>query len=83
MKRITLLLTLLVCSCTAPKFIVTGKTATDTDGNCLLSLQPLNKQAHVKYAHITTALVDCWDYDINDTLTLTRREFTNFKRTKP
>jgi hypothetical protein len=80
MKKIIVILFMFLASCSVPEFVVNEKTSFDSQGYCVVSVSPLNKKAILKYSYIKTILIDCWDYNVGDTLKLTRKEFVNFKR---
>jgi len=67
----------LMISCQSPQFLVVSKTSNGVLDNCIVKLMPLNKQAE-NHSYVKDALVSCDDYEIGDTLYLTRKEFTNF-----
>ena len=74
-----ILIVMLLGSCSAPQFIVTGKiTISTSEGSCLADIKPINKRAINKFSYVKTAMIDCWDYEVGDTLKLTRKEFTNY-----
>ena len=78
MKRVLVVLfaTAFLLACQSPKFLVVKKQSVDSTENCIVKLQPLNNSANLN--DIRDALVSCEEYNIGDTLILTRKTFTNW-----
>jgi len=66
------------CSCAPAKFVVTSEKETGIFDNCIIRLKPLTSKSERISKRIDGAVVRCGEYNIGDTLTLTRKEFTNF-----
>lgn len=76
-KMLFILILFLAIGCQSPQFLVVDKEPNGVLDNCIVKLHPLNKKAE-NYSYVKDALVSCYDYEIGDTLYLTRKKFTNF-----
>lgn len=71
------LMCLVLTGCVHPKFLVTDKFDAVTEINtCKVYLWPLNRAAYK--IETRCALVGCDEYNVGDTLIMTKKEFTNF-----
>ena len=79
MKKLLILLfaIILTASCTSPKFVVVGEKPAGFKYSCVVELKPINKAA-IKLKDVSSALVDCEDYKVGDTIKINRREFANY-----
>lgn len=76
MKYLFVFLSVILCSCGSAKFVVISETPNGVFNNCVVGLKPITQRS--KRLKTDGALVECGTYKVGDTLTLNRKEFTNF-----
>jgi hypothetical protein len=79
MKKLSIVLfAMFFIACQSPKFVVLTKKSTGVLDNCFITVKPINDKAVKISKTMDGILIGCDDYQINDTLVLTKKEFTNF-----
>ena len=77
MKKLLIITLAFFTSCATPQFLVVSKQPGVLEENCIITIKPINVSARMK-GKINQAIVGCGDYEVGDTLFLSKEEFTNF-----